>query len=44
MSSTNLDAIETSKHNLGTVPYLEYFYPKYSLDSRFDRDEQILIE
>jgi hypothetical protein len=27
-----------------TVPYLEYYYPKYSRDPRFNWDEQILVE
>jgi hypothetical protein len=44
MSSLNPDAKEGRKHNSATVPYLEYFYPKYSRDPRFNWDEQILVE
>jgi hypothetical protein len=44
MSSPNPDAIEGCKHNWATFLYLEYYYPKYSRDSRFNWDEQILVE
>jgi hypothetical protein len=44
MSSPNPDATEGRKHNSATVPYLEYYYPKYSHDPRFNWDEQILVE
>jgi hypothetical protein len=44
MSSPNPDATEGRKHNSATVPYLEYYYPKYSRDPRFNWDEQILVE
>jgi hypothetical protein len=44
VSSPNPDATEACKHNLATVPYLEYYYPKYSRDPRFSWDEQILVE
>jgi hypothetical protein len=32
MSSPNPDATEGHTHNSATVPYLEYYYPKYSRD------------
>jgi hypothetical protein len=44
VSSPNPDATQGRKHNSATVPYLEYYYPKYSRDPRFNWDEQILIE
>jgi hypothetical protein len=44
VSSPNPDATEGRKHNSATVPYLEYYYPKYSRDPRFNWDEQILVE
>jgi hypothetical protein len=44
MSSPNPDATEGCKHNSATVPYLEYYYPKYSHDPRFNWDKQILVE
>jgi hypothetical protein len=43
-SSPNPDATEGGKHKSATVPYLEYYYPKYSRDPRFNWDEEILIE
>jgi hypothetical protein len=39
MSSPNPDATDRHKHNSATVPYLEYYYPKYSRDTRVNRDE-----
>jgi hypothetical protein len=44
VSSLNLDATEGRRHTSGPVPYLEYYYPKYSRDPRVDRNEQILVE
>jgi hypothetical protein len=44
VSSPNPNAIEGCKHNLATLPYLEYYYPKYSHDPRCNWDEQILVE
>jgi hypothetical protein len=44
MSSPNPDATEYRKHNSASVPYLEYYYPKYSHDPRFNWDKQILVE
>jgi hypothetical protein len=44
LSSANPDTIEGRKHNLATVPYLEYYYPKYSRDGRCKWDNQILVE
>jgi hypothetical protein len=44
VSSPNLDVPEGCKHNSATVPYLEYYYRKYSRDPRFNWDEQILVE
>jgi hypothetical protein len=32
VSCLNPDAIEGRKYNSATVPYLEYYYPKYSYD------------
>jgi hypothetical protein len=43
MSSPNPYATEGCKHNLPTVPYVDYYYPKYSHDARFNWDEQILV-
>jgi hypothetical protein len=43
VSSPNPDATEGQKHNSATVPYLEYYYPKYSRDPRFNWDKQILL-
>jgi hypothetical protein len=43
VSSPNPDPTEGHKHNSATVPYLGYFYPKYSRDPRFNWDEQILV-
>jgi hypothetical protein len=44
VSSPNPDATEGRKHNSATVPYLEYYYPKYSRDPRFNWDKQILVK
>jgi hypothetical protein len=44
MSSPNPDATKGCKHNWATVPYLEYYYPHYSRDARFNWDKQILVE
>jgi hypothetical protein len=44
MSSPNPDTTEGHKHNSAIVPYLEYYYPKYSHDPRFNWDELILVE
>jgi hypothetical protein len=44
MSSPNPDASEGRKHNSATVPYLEYYYPKYSRGPRFNWDEQIRVK
>jgi hypothetical protein len=44
VSSPNLDATEGRNYNSATLPYLEYYYPKYSRDPRFNWDEQILVE
>jgi hypothetical protein len=44
VSSPNPDATEGRKSNSATVTYLEYYYPKYSHDPRFNWDEQILVE
>jgi hypothetical protein len=44
MSSPNLDATEGRKLNSATVPYLDYYYPKYTCDLRFNLDYQILVE
>jgi hypothetical protein len=40
----NPDAIEGRNPYSARVPYLEYYYPKYSHDLRFNWDEQILIK
>jgi hypothetical protein len=39
VSSPNPDAAEGRKHNLATVPYFEFNYPKYSHDPSFNWDE-----
>jgi hypothetical protein len=44
VSSPNPDGTEVWKYNSATVPYLEYYYPKYSRDLRFNLDEQINVE
>jgi hypothetical protein len=44
VSSPNPDETEGRKHNLATVPYIKYYYPKYSRDPRFNWDEEILVE
>jgi hypothetical protein len=44
VSSPNPAATDGCKYNSVTVPYLEYDYPKYSHDSRFNWDEQIRVE
>jgi hypothetical protein len=44
MSIPNPDATEGCKYKSATVPYLEYYYTKYSHDPRFNWDEQILVE
>jgi hypothetical protein len=44
MSIPNLDTTDGHKHNSARVPYLEYYYPKYSHDPRFQWKEQILVE
>jgi hypothetical protein len=44
VSCPNPDAIDGRKHNSAIVPYLEYYYPKYSGDPRFNWDEPILVE
>jgi hypothetical protein len=44
MSIPNRNATDGCKHNSATVPYLEYYYPKYSRNPRFNLDERILIE
>jgi hypothetical protein len=44
MSSPNPDATEGCKHTSATVPYLEYYYPNYSRDPRFNWDAQIHVE
>jgi hypothetical protein len=38
VSSANPDATEGHKHNSATVPCLDYYYPKYSRDPRFNWD------
>jgi hypothetical protein len=42
VSSPNPNAREGRKQNSATVPYLEYYYPKYSRDPRCNWDEQYL--
>jgi hypothetical protein len=42
--SPNPDAPEASKYISATVPYLEYYYPMYCHDPRFNWDKQILGE
>jgi hypothetical protein len=42
--SPNLDVKNGRKQELATVPYLEDYYPKYSCNPRFNRDEQILVD
>jgi hypothetical protein len=44
MSSLNLDATERCKPNVGTVPYLESYYPTYSRNPRFTWNGQILVK
>jgi hypothetical protein len=44
VSSPNPDATDGCKHNSPTVPYVEYYYPKYGCDARFNWNEQILVE
>jgi hypothetical protein len=44
MFNPNLEATHGCKHNSATVPYLEYYYSKYSRHPRFNWDEQILVE
>jgi hypothetical protein len=44
VSSLNPHIIDGRKHNLATVPYLEYYYPKYSRNPRFNWHEQIFVE
>jgi hypothetical protein len=44
VSSPNPDASHGRKHNSATVPDLEYYYPKYSRDPRFNWDKQIIVE
>jgi hypothetical protein len=44
VSSPNPNATEGRTYNTAIVPYLEYYYPKYSRDSRFNWDKQILVE
>jgi hypothetical protein len=40
----NADSREGRNHHSSTVPYLEYYYPKYSCSPRFTWDEYILVE
>jgi hypothetical protein len=44
VSSPYPDATEGRNHNSATVPYLEYYYPKYTRDRRFNWDEKIHVE
>jgi hypothetical protein len=44
MSSPNPDRTEGSKHNAPRVPKLEYDYPKYSREPRFNWDKQRLVK
>jgi hypothetical protein len=44
VSIINPDATERPKHNLPIVFYLTYYYPKYSINHRFNWDKQILVE
>jgi hypothetical protein len=41
VSSPNLDATEGCKHNSATVSHLEYYYPKYSHDPRFNLNKYL---
>jgi hypothetical protein len=43
VSSPNPDAPEGRKHNSAIVPCLEYDYPKYSRDPRFNWDAQLYV-
>jgi hypothetical protein len=44
MSSLNPDAPDRCKPHSATVPYLEYYYLRYSHEPRFNWDKQILVE
>jgi hypothetical protein len=44
VSSPNLDTIAGHKHNMATVPYSKYDYPRYNRDPRFNWDEHILVK
>jgi hypothetical protein len=40
---SNLDSTDGPNHNSATVPYLEYYYLKYSHDRTVNWVEQILV-
>jgi hypothetical protein len=44
VSSPYPNTIEGHKVNSVTLSHLEYYYPNYSRDSRFNWDEQLLIQ
>jgi hypothetical protein len=44
VSSSNPDAKDGCKYKSVTVSYLEYNYPKYTRERRFNWDKQILVE
>jgi hypothetical protein len=44
MYSPNLDITDRPKYNTAIAPYLEYYYPKYSHEPRYNWDEYILVE
>jgi hypothetical protein len=44
VSSQNPYAIDGPTHNSARVPHLEYYYPKYSGDPRFNWDDQIVVD
>jgi hypothetical protein len=44
MSCLNANATERYQYTSATVPQLEFYYPKYRRDPRFNQDKQILLK